>query len=41
MATTIVLIDIESERLAIDTNVLDKEKDQTVAMAVRRFMVLT
>jgi len=33
-------IDIESERLAVDTNVLDKENYQTVAMAVRRFMVL-
>jgi predicted kinase len=33
-------VDIESERLAVDTNVLDKEKYQTVAMAVRRFMAL-
>jgi predicted kinase len=32
---------IESERLAVDTNVLDKENYQTVAMAVRRFIVLT
>ena len=32
-------IDIESERLAVDTNVLDKENYATVAMAVRRFMV--
>jgi len=32
-------IDIESERLAVDTNVLDKENYQTVAMAVRRFMM--
>jgi hypothetical protein len=34
-------VDIESERLAVDTNVLDKENYQTVAAAVRRFMVLT
>jgi predicted kinase len=34
-------VDIESERLAVDTNVLDKENYQTVAMAVRRFMMLT
>jgi predicted kinase len=34
-------VDIESERLVVDTNVLDKENYQTVAMAVRRLMVLT
>jgi predicted kinase len=34
-------IDIESERLVVDTNVLDKENYQSVVMAVRRFMVLT
>ncbi|HEU0297636.1 MAG TPA: hypothetical protein VFR47_33145 [Anaerolineales bacterium] len=34
-------VDIESERLAVDTNVLDKENYQTIAMAVRRFIVLT
>ncbi len=33
-------IDIESERLAVDTNILGKENYRTVAMAVRRFMVL-
>jgi predicted kinase len=33
-------VDIESDRLTVDTNVLDKENYQTVAMAVRRFMVL-
>lgn len=34
-------VDIESERLAVDTNVLDKENYQSVAMAVRRFMALS
>ena len=34
-------VDIESERLAVDTNVLDKEYYQTVAMAARRFMMRT
>jgi hypothetical protein len=34
-------VDIESERLAVDTNILDKENYRTVAMAVRRFMMLT
>ena len=34
-------IDIESERLAVDTNVPDKENYQAVAMVVRRFMMLT
>jgi predicted kinase len=34
-------IDIESERLAVDTNVPEKENCQIVAMAVRRFMMLT
>jgi predicted kinase len=32
-------VDIESERLAVDTNILDKEGYQTVAMAVRRFVM--
>jgi predicted kinase len=34
-------VDIRSERLAVDTNVLDKENYQSVAMAVRRFMALS
>lgn len=34
-------INTESERLAVDTNVLDKENYRTVAMVVRRFMALT
>ena len=34
-------IDIESERLAVDTNVLDIEYYQTVAVAVRQFMMRT
>lgn len=34
-------VDIESERLVVDTNVLDRENYQTVAMAVRQFMVVT
>ncbi len=33
-------IDVESERLAVDTNVLDKEYYQAVAMAVRQFRML-
>jgi predicted kinase len=34
-------IDIQSERLAIDTNVLDREKIQTIATAVRRFVAFS
>ena len=34
-------IDIEGERLTVDTNVLDKENYQIIATAVRRFMILT
>jgi predicted kinase len=34
-------IDIESERLAVDTNVLAKENYWTIAMAVRGFMGFT
>ena len=34
-------IDIDSERLAVDTNVLSKEYYQAVAMAARRFMMPT
>lgn len=33
-------IDIKSERLAVNTNVLNKENYLTVAMAVRQFMAL-
>ena len=34
-------VDIESERLAVDTNVLSKENYWTVAMAVRQFITRT
>ena len=34
-------IDIESERLVVETNILDKENHLAVAMAVRRFLMPT
>jgi hypothetical protein len=34
-------VDIESEPLAVDTNVLANENYQSVAMAVTRFMALS